>query len=96
MSPDGGLWYLPVKIPWNEQQDVEQILVLDTRTMGITKIITPVQPFRALALSSDGTRLYASVPDTNEIIVIDTDTQRTVRRIGVGAKPFILLAVKAP
>jgi hypothetical protein len=48
--------------------------------MGLAKIITPVQPFRALALSSDERRLYASVPDTNAIIVIDTGTQRTVRR----------------
>jgi DNA-binding beta-propeller fold protein YncE len=96
MSPDGRLWYLPIKIPDDGQQDIEQILVFDTQTMSLATVITPAGPFWGLVLSADGRQLYASQPDLQNIMVIDTATRQTVRIIGVGAKPSILLAVKAP
>ena len=96
VSPDGGLWYMPIKIPNDGEQGIEQILVFDTQTMSMANIITPAGPFWGLALSSDGPQLYASQPDLQNIMVIDTATRRTVRVIGVGARPSILLAVKAP
>ena len=95
ISPDGRLWYVPI-IPNDGEQEIEQILVFDTQTMSMASIITPVGPFWGLALSSDGRQLYASQHDGQNIMVIDTATRRTVRIIGVGATPSILLAVKAP
>ncbi len=70
--------------------------MFDTQAMATAWVITPNQPFWALALSSDGRHLYASVPDTNEIMVIDTGTHRTMRTFAVGGKPFLLFSVKAP
>jgi len=96
ISPDGRLWYVPIKIPNNGEQEIEQILVFDTHTMSLASVITPVGPFWGLALSSDGRQLYASQHELQNIMVIDTGTRRTVRILGVGAKPSILLAVKAP
>jgi YVTN family beta-propeller protein len=96
MSPDGRLWYLPIKIPDNGEQEIEQILVFDTQAMSMAHIITPVGPFWGLALSSDGRRLYASQPDLQNILVIDTGTRRTIRTIAVGTKPSIIFAAKAP
>ena len=72
MSPDGHLWYLPIKIPNNGDQAIEQILVFDTQAMSIANVITPVGPFWGLALSPDGQRLYASQLDLKNIMVIDT------------------------
>jgi DNA-binding beta-propeller fold protein YncE len=96
MSPDGRLWYLPIKIPDNGEQEIEQILIFDTQVMSMANIITPVGLFWGLALSSDGRQLYASQPDLQNILVIDTGTRRTIRTLSVGAKPSILFAVKAP
>ena len=97
MSPDGRLWYLPITIlPSNGGMEIEQILVFDTQVMSVANIITPAGPFWGLALSSDGRSLYASQPDRKSILVIDTQTGRTVRTLGVGAKPSVLFAVKAP
>ncbi len=96
MSPDGRLWYLPIKIPDNGEQEIEQILVFDTQAMTMANIITPVGPFWGLALSSDGRRLYASQADLQNIMVIDTGTRQAIRTLAVGAKPSILFAVKAP
>ena len=96
MSRDGRLWYLPIKIPDDGEQGIEQILVFDTQSMSMANIITPVGPFWGLTLSSDGRRLYASQPDLQNIMVIDTGTRRTIRTLAVGAKPSILFAVKSP
>ena len=96
LSPDGRLWYLPIKIPDNGEQDVDQILVFDTQAMSRATVITPSGPFSGLALSSDGRWLYASQPDLKSIMVIDTDTRQTVKMISVGAKPSIIFTVKAP
>jgi hypothetical protein len=96
ISPDGRLWYVPIKIPNDGEQGMEQILVFDTQTMSMATVITPDGPFWGLALSSDGRQLYASQDDLQNIMVIDTATRRTVRVIDVGAKPSILLAVNAP
>lgn len=35
MPPDGRLWYLPMKIPANGEQEIEQILVFDTHAMSM-------------------------------------------------------------
>jgi hypothetical protein len=98
LSPDGRLWYLPIKIPNNGEQWIEQILVLDTQTMSRADIITPAGPFWGLALSSDGQRLYASQPDLKSIMVIDTQPlrHRTIRLLAVGGKPSIVFVAKAP
>jgi hypothetical protein len=96
ISPDGRLWYVPIKIPNDGEQGMEQILVFDTQTMSMATVITPDGPFWGLALSSDGRQLYASQDDLQNIMVIDTATRRTARVIDVGAKPSILLAVNAP
>ena len=96
LSPDSRYWYVPIKIPNNSQQGIEQILVFDTQLMSMANIITPVTAFWGLALSSDGSRLYASQFDLQNILVIDTETRRTIRVIPIGAKPSILLDAKAP
>ena len=95
MSPDGRLWYVPIKIPDDGEQGIEQILVFDTQSMSMANIITPVSPFWGLALSSDGRRLYASQPELRNIMAIDTGT-RTIRVLPLGAKPSILVTVNAP
>ena len=46
-----------------------------------------------MLMSSDGWRLYASVPDTNEIMVIDTAKHRTVRTLALSLVPLLTLAV---
>ena len=96
LSPDGRLWYLPIKIPTNGEQWIEQILVFDTQSMSKVSVITPPAPFWGLALSADGRQLYASQPDMQSLMVIDTGTHRCVRVIPLGAKPSVLFAIKAP
>jgi len=96
MSRDGRFWYLPIKIPDNGEMEIEQILVFDTQTMGMTTIITPVCPFWGLALSSDGRLLYASQPDLKSIMIIDTQTRRTIRKLAIAGKPSSVLVAKAP
>jgi YVTN family beta-propeller protein len=64
---------------------------LDTVKMTEVGLITPPQPFWALALSPDGRRLYTSVPDAKRIAVIDTGTHRQIKCLAVGATPFIVL-----
>jgi DNA-binding beta-propeller fold protein YncE len=96
ISPDGRLWYLPLKIPDNGENEIEQILVFDTQTMSMANIITPVGPFLGLALSSDGRHLYASQQDLKSIMVIDTETRRVNRMLEVPGKASIMIAVKAP
>jgi DNA-binding beta-propeller fold protein YncE len=96
MSPDSRLWYLPIKIVANGEQGIEQILVFDTQSMSMANIITPAGPFWGLALSSDGRRLYASQPDLQNIMVIDTVTRQTIRTLAVGARPSIIFVVKTP
>jgi hypothetical protein len=96
MSPDGRLWYLPLKILANGEQEIEQILVFDTQAMSMANVITPAGPFSGLALSSDGRRLYASQSDLQSIMVIDTETRQTIRTLAVGAKTSILFVAKAP
>ena len=78
------------------EQWIEQILVFDTQTMSLANVITPGGPFWGLTLSPDGRRLYASQPDMQQIMVIDPETRRTIGTLSVGAKPSIVLAVKAP
>ena len=51
MSPDARFWYLPIKIPGNGEQWIEQILVFDTQTMSLANVITPGGPFWGLTLS---------------------------------------------
>jgi hypothetical protein len=70
--------------------------VFDTQSMSRASIIAPVGPFWGLALSSDGRRLYASQQDLQNIMIIDTAKRQAIRVIPIGAKPSILLAVKAP
>jgi len=96
MSPDGRLWYLPIAIPNKGGRAIDQILVFDTQAMSIANVITPVGPFWGLALSPDGQRLYASQLDLKNIMVIDTSTRQTIRVLPIGAKPSIVVAVKAP
>jgi hypothetical protein len=52
LSPDGRLWYLPIKIPANGQNGIEQILVFDTQAMATAWVITPKQD------NSDRIELY--------------------------------------
>jgi len=96
LSPDGRLWYLPMKIPANGEQGIEQIMVFDTQTMTAANVITPAGPFSGLALSSDGRRLYASQSEVQQIMVIDTETRQTICTLKVGAKPSIFFVAKAP
>ena len=42
LSPDGRLWYLPIKIPTNGQNGIEQILVFDAQAMATARVITPI------------------------------------------------------
>jgi DNA-binding beta-propeller fold protein YncE len=95
ISPDGRLWYLPIKIPNNGQQEIEQILVFDTQAMRTAGVITPPCAFDGLALSPDGRRLYASQHEQRKILVIDAQTHKCVRMIRLGAKPSIILSAKA-
>jgi DNA-binding beta-propeller fold protein YncE len=96
LSVDGRLWYLPVKIPNNGEQDIEQILTFDTHAMQMKNVITPTGPFWGLALSLDGRSLYASQPELNSILVIDTETRRTTRTLAVAGRPAIVFAGRAP
>jgi WD40 repeat protein len=96
LSPDGRLWYLPIKIPGNGELGIEQILVFDTQAMNMANVITPAGPFWGLALSSDGRWLYASHADLQSIMVIDTATRQTIRTLPIGGKPSILFVAKTP
>jgi len=96
VSADGRLWYLPVKIPNNGEQDIEQILTFDTHAMQMTNVITPPGPFWGLALSSNGRWLYASQPELNSILVIDTETRRTTRTLAVAGRPAIVFVGPTP
>src|SRR5579864_2272855 len=53
ISPDGRIWYLPIKTQNVSEQGIDQILVFDTQSMRTAGVITPPGPFWGLALSSD-------------------------------------------
>jgi len=60
---------------------IEQILVFDTQVLEADLVRL-------------GRRLYASQPDLQNILAIDTGTRRTVRTLAVETKPSVLFAVK--
>jgi DNA-binding beta-propeller fold protein YncE len=82
VSPDGALWYLAARKRTNYGDGNEQILVLDTQTLMLRSTIAPGQPFRAMAISPDGQRLYTTERQSGVIHVLNAETGEEIRALG--------------
>ena len=82
VSPDGALWYLAARNQTKYDDGNEQILAVDTRTLALHSAITPRQPFRSVAMSLDGQRLYTTESQSEMIHVLSTRTGEEIRVLG--------------
>ncbi len=82
ISPDGTLWYLAARKQTNYGEENEQILAIDTQTLTLRLAITPHQPFRAMAISPDGRRLYTTEREPAIIHVLSTATGEEIHTLG--------------
>ena len=89
ISPSGGLLYVA-------GINADAVIVIDLSTKNVIDVIPVVNNPFDLALSSDGSRLYASnfgspldtEPEKNSISVIDTSTGTVITTIPVGIRPL--------
>jgi DNA-binding beta-propeller fold protein YncE len=94
-SPDGSRLYVAVGpiSRRNRFPGVNEILVIDTRTLAELETIRTSDLFQSLSISRDGRWLYAVSPDTRSIQVIDTIENRQSRTwSGIGVSPVKLAA----
>jgi DNA-binding beta-propeller fold protein YncE len=82
VSPNGALWYVAARNRTKYDDGNEQILVLDTQTLMLRSTITPGQPFRAMAISPDGQRLYTTERQSGVIHVLNAETGEEIRALG--------------
>ncbi len=82
ISPNGRIAYVA-----SQQQGATALVILDL--VGKTQVGTiPLDKTpRALALSSDGRRLYLTVAGSDSVLVFDPASNRVVGQIPVGASP---------
>lgn len=80
ISPDGGTAYIG-------SGGFAFIQVLNLGAEGGPGIVLPSKQ-NHLTISPDGTRLYATSADTNEVYVLDTATRVVVATIPVGGNPY--------
>jgi DNA-binding beta-propeller fold protein YncE len=93
LSPDRTKLYVGVA-PLSSQS-FDRIAVLDSQTLKLLGMIKPRYVFYNLAMSKDGSRLYAISPDQACVIVIDASTGQEICTIyGVGQTP--IQAIVAP
>jgi hypothetical protein len=97
LSPNGQELYFGVSSLFALQQGrqpLEQVIVLDAQTLARRRSINVRQVFDSLALSKDGTKLYAVHGDTATVRVIDTASGRELSAFNAGVTP--VFAVVAP
>jgi hypothetical protein len=98
LSPDGRKLYVGIGrlIHLHDGVDsFDQVAVLDSRTLRLLKTITPRYAFYSLAMSGDGSRLYAISPEQACLMVMDAATGREIKVIyDVGETP--VRAIVAP
>jgi DNA-binding beta-propeller fold protein YncE len=95
-SPDGSRLYVAVGSLTNRYTGMgHEILVVDSKTGQPVKTMKTSRPFWSLAISHDGRYLYAVSPQTQSLLVMDTNTYQEIRTIGsLGRSP--VLAEVAP
>jgi hypothetical protein len=87
VSPDGSKLYVGVRRrSYGTMSDL--VAVLDSQSLNRIGIIKPRYSFSALAISRDGSRLYAISPEQACIMVMDAATGREIKVIyDVGETP---------
>jgi RHS repeat-associated protein len=64
------------------------IAVIDTATNSVTATIPTSQLAQGIAVSPDGTKVYAAQPQANLVSVIDTSSNTIIANVPVGNLPF--------
>ncbi len=80
-SPDGRYLYIA------SGNDSNTVLLVDTTTHTVTQQIAVASNPTAVAISPDGSRVYATNYNDNTVSVIDTSTNSVVTTIPVGTRP---------
>jgi hypothetical protein len=76
------------------EANAEEFRIYDTQTWKKLGKIKTKMPFWSAAISHDGTKLYAMVPQKHSILVVDTEKKHQTGVLKVGGAPA--LAVVAP
>jgi hypothetical protein len=76
------------------EANADEFRIFDTQTWKKLGKIKTKMPFWSAAISHDGTKLYAIIPQKHSILVIDTEKKRQTGALKVGGAPA--LAVVAP
>jgi hypothetical protein len=71
----------------------DQINCLAADTLATRATLSTSAPFFSLAMSSDGSHLYAVSPERSTVTVIDPVNMRELRHFSVGQRPIFVLAV---
>jgi YVTN family beta-propeller protein len=89
LSPDGTKLYIARgDLSQKSTGQADQILVIDTTSGKKISTVVTSRPFWSLALSRDGSSLYAISSITQSVMVIDTSTYQEIRLIeNVGKSP---------
>ena len=82
-SPDGRYLYIA------SGNDSNTVLLVDTTTHTVTQQIAVGSNPTAVAISPDGSRVYATNYNDNTVSVIDTSTNSVVTTIPVGTLSLI-------
>lgn len=80
-SPDGRYLYIA------SGNDSNTVLLVDTTTHTVTQQIAVASNPTAVAISPDGSRVYATNYNDRTVSVIDTSNNSVVTTIPVGTRP---------
>ena len=91
ISSDSTRLYLPAHTLGNYEGYTSRIFAVDTASAAVVDTISPSQPIINVALSGDGSKLYAS---TNQgLLIISTASKQEVGFVRTGGAPSLLEVV---
>jgi len=72
------------------------VLVVDTKSLEVTNNISVGKRPWGIVISPDGQRLYVANGPSNDISVIDLNSEKEIGRIKAGDGPWGITVVAAP
>lgn len=96
LAPDESSLFVPTgRVAHRSSGQADQVLVIDTMSMKVTRTIKTSQPFWSLTASPDGAHLYAVDLHRQAIIDLDSHTGGQLGLVGgVGDTPSLALPVR--
>ncbi len=89
VSRDGARLYIATEDDFNGG-----VSVLDTQSFNELARVNMGSGFFGAALSSDGTQLALTVPDSNQLTILDASTLQLITSVQVGQTPFRVVIAK--